>query len=828
MSVYALSSVSAALIMLFLGAFILVREPRSSLHRVYFFFCLIVATVGFLEFELRTAADAAEAFRWVKASSFWTLAPAAFFHFAFLYTRRKRARRSGWVVPLVYLVALSGSFLYFKTDLLVRGVQKETWGWTASATEGLFADSVFAAISLIGLVPIYLCVHHLQRLENPAERRRAKIVTLGYVMPVLFFILTEIIGPGLKLDLPEATTMGCVLGALVIWFGIWRFKLFVLSPWTAAENIVSMMADALLLVGTDGAVRLANQAALRLLGYSEPEIIGMPIDALLSEEGGASGGEKASLDKMKTGPAGEIETSLVGKDGQTICVSLSQSAVTDSQGVPQGVVLVIRDLTERKSTEEELRRLRDNLEELVEKRTRELDKKASELRAVLDALPDLNFRTDDRGIVLDYHAGNPAELAAPPGQFMGKRAQEFLPPPVILLFEQALRRVLETKSLYTAEFSMPMPGGDAVFESRVVPLLDNQIFILLRNITQAKAAARALAESEERYRSLFENSTIGMYRTALDGRILMANPTLIRMLGFESFEDLAQGHPEEDGLAATHPRALFKERIEKDGAIHGLETDWKKKDGTTIYVRESATAIRDAGGNALYYEGTVEDITDRRKAEDALRASLHEKEALLREVHHRVKNNMQIISSLLSLQAREVADPAVVRMFRDSQSRIRSMAFVHEKLYQSKDLSRIGFSDYIQSLLDHLSRTFAIDAKRIKIETAIENVAFDIDTAIPCGLIINELVTNAFKHAFPRARKGKIRLDLLRPDGSRFMLRVADNGVGFPKGLDFRTTESLGMQLVMVLVEQINGRIEREAGPGTAFRIEFGEVKYQT
>jgi PAS domain S-box-containing protein len=308
----------------------------------------------------------------------------------------------------------------------------------------------------------------------------------------------------------------------------------------------------------------------------------------------------------------------------------------------------------------------------------------------------------------------------------------------------------------------------------------------------------------------------------------LANPTLVRMLGYESLEDLIRRNLEEDGFEAGYPRTGFKEQIEAEGEIRGLESAWKRRDGTPVFVRESAKAIRDAAGNVLYYEGTVEDISDRRKAEDALRASLREKEVLLREIHHRVKNNMQIISSLLSLQAREIDDPAIVEMFRESQSRIRSMAFVHEKLYQSKDLSRIGFSDYIRSLTNHLTQTYIIDGERIRFESEIEDIALDIGTAIPCGLIINELVTNAFKHAFPDVRAGTVRLELRRAAEDRFLLRVADDGVGFPAGLDFQLTESLGMQLVLMLVDQINGAIELEPGPGTSFRIDFGEVKYKT
>jgi two-component sensor histidine kinase len=223
----------------------------------------------------------------------------------------------------------------------------------------------------------------------------------------------------------------------------------------------------------------------------------------------------------------------------------------------------------------------------------------------------------------------------------------------------------------------------------------------------------------------------------------------------------------------------------------------------------------------------VRDITPRKQAEEALRASLHEKEILLKEIHHRVKNNMQVISSLLSLQSRHLTDKAAIEMFRESQQRIRSMALVHEKLYQSKDLSRIDFSKYIESLIMFLFHSYRVNSDLVRMKTEVRNVLLDINSAIPCGLIINELVMNALKHAFPGGRKGEIIVSL-RPSGDdRFILSVSDDGVGFPAGLDFHKTETLGMQLVTMLVDQLDGTISLERKRGTRFEVVFRELKYK-
>jgi PAS domain S-box-containing protein len=226
-------------------------------------------------------------------------------------------------------------------------------------------------------------------------------------------------------------------------------------------------------------------------------------------------------------------------------------------------------------------------------------------------------------------------------------------------------------------------------------------------------------------------------------------------------------------------------------------------------------------------KGAIEyarDITERKKAEDRLQASLGEKEVLLREIHHRVKNNMQVISSLLSLQSRHVQDPAVLEAFKESQRRIRSMALIHERLYQSSDFSRIEFSHYLRNLATHLFHSYQVNSDRIRLSLDAEEVFLNINTAIPCGLIVNELISNSLKHAFPEGRAGKLGVSLQRVAGDGYVIQVCDDGIGFPAGLDFRQTESLGMQIVSTLANQIEASVELKRDGGTSFTIRFQEV----
>jgi two-component sensor histidine kinase len=227
----------------------------------------------------------------------------------------------------------------------------------------------------------------------------------------------------------------------------------------------------------------------------------------------------------------------------------------------------------------------------------------------------------------------------------------------------------------------------------------------------------------------------------------------------------------------------------------------------------------------LFLSSQVAMAIERVRGRERIQTSLREKEALLREIHHRVKNNMQIISSLFNLQAGVITDPAALEGIRECQSRIRSMSLVHEKLYQSGNLAQIQFADYIQSLAVHLFHFWQVGADRIKLETDLDPVVLDINTAIPAGLIVNEMISNALEHAFPHGRRGTVRVELHSQGAEAHEISVRDDGVGLPEGFDTAAQETLGLQLIHMLAGQLDGTVRIVRQGGTRFTVTFKEPR---
>lgn len=334
----------------------------------------------------------------------------------------------------------------------------------------------------------------------------------------------------------------------------------------------------------------------------------------------------------------------------------------------------------------------------------------------------------------------------------------------------------------------------------------------------------ALAGQEEQLRLALDFTHTGSWDWDLQTGNIVWNDTYFRLLGLEP----GTIKPSECLYAAIHPEDVAAVEQATQLAID-RHTDYDVEYRVVLPTGDIRWLV--AKGRALYDEatdkpvrmlGTIFDVSNRKQAETQIRASLEEKELLLKEVYHRVKNNLQVIYSLLNLQSRHLSDAAALSALKDSQSRVRAMAMVHEKLYQSPNLSEIDLADYVTSLARSLLEFYRTGTVSPRLEIDIEPCWLDLDTAIPCGLILTELLSNILKHAFPDPSQGEITIMATQPSPNQLCLTVRDNGLGLPCQTSLETLSSLGLQLVRNLTQQINGQVSLQPVPqGTEFQLVF-------
>jgi PAS domain S-box-containing protein len=342
---------------------------------------------------------------------------------------------------------------------------------------------------------------------------------------------------------------------------------------------------------------------------------------------------------------------------------------------------------------------------------------------------------------------------------------------------------------------------------------------LMRRIERLEQQ-RALAREQARLASVLEATSDFVAFAGRDGALLYLNPAGRRMLGWSAEQD-ARGRMLRELLPGWAAERVMDEGIPaalRDGIWSG-ESALLDAHGRELPLSQVIAAHQSAEGS--FVSTIARDISAAKRDAEQIKAALREKEVLLRELHHRVKNNLQVISSLLNLQSHKVGDAAVIEALRESRNRIRSMALVHEKLHHSESLARIDMRAYVGGVVADLFDSYGADARRIRLVIEAEPTELSVDVALPCGLLINELVSNALKHAFSEGRCGTIRIGLGRDEDGRYRLRVADDGVGLPDGLDFRASPGLGLQLVVALTEQLGGTIEVRAEAGTTVEIDF-------
>ncbi|MDX1639262.1 MAG: PAS domain S-box protein [Balneolaceae bacterium] len=474
-----------------------------------------------------------------------------------------------------------------------------------------------------------------------------------------------------------------------------------------------------------------------------------------------------------------------------------------------GRVWSFMDVTEQRAAKEKmdrlgqlLRSINANVEEGILRSTPE-----EGLIYVNDAFVDI-FGYDTKG----------EALAASPEQYYANEEKR----------EELINKLERDGHIKNEEVRFRRKDGSEFWglENSILVKTDGQLFIdgVVNDITDIKQVEEKLRQSEERYREIIENIEDGYFETDLAGNFTFFNESLTEILGYSADEMMGMNNREYmDEENAKEVFSAFNRVYETGISEKGFQWEVMTKEGERRVVEASISLIKTSDGERVGFRGIVRDITDRMRREEQIKASLKEKVVLLGEIHHRVKNNLAVVSGLLYMQAENTDDESARTLLQQSQNRIHSMAMIHEMLYENRSFSRIDPDQYIRRLINYIAENLDTGQKDITTEVETGKIQLDMNSAIPCALIINELLTNAYKYAFEGREKGKITVRFFQENGE-FRLEVADDGIGLDEEQvrrDYEEGKGLGFFLVETLANQIDGELNIEQDNGTRFVITF-------
>lgn len=631
-----------------------------------------------------------------------------------------------------------------------------------------------------------------------------------------------------------------------------------------SKALLESASQGVVVANSDGEIVQINASALEMFGYGLDELLGQPVEMLVPDS--VRDIHAVQRNSYFANPVSRpmgLGLELAGrrKDGTCFPMEISLSSiVTDGDTL---ALAFVADISERKQAEEAQRRWAEEnsvMAEIGRTVSSSLDidevynRLGHEIRKLIpfDRTTISMFDQEGESVSQTWVLGTevpgrrPGDVIPLAGTFAEKVMRGRSPvmleadnepdlrqrfPGLLPNFRAGMRSFLAAPLIYRDEVIgvLQLRSKErGVYSQRHLDLAErvgNQIAGSVANsqlFAERKEAEAALRESEERFRQMAENMREAFFLVDHKNyRVLYVNRAF-EELWCRSRESLYEDPS--IWLEAIHPEdlELVNEALEKQLTTGEFDEEFRiiLPDGSTRWIHDSAVPIKDELGQISRLVGIAEDVTERKQAEERIKASLEEKEILLKEINHRVKNNLQIVSSLLDLQSRDIQDGQVQEMLKESQARIRAMALIHEKLYQSEDLARIDFGEYLQSLTSELRRSHGLNTQHIELKLDAGHTFLGVDTAIPCGLIVNEMVSNSYKHAFPSGSGGEISI-ALRLEDQVYSLVVRDNGVGFPEDFDIRRSNTLGLKLVNALVDQLGGTIELHRNGGAEINITF-------
>jgi len=566
------------------------------------------------------------------------------------------------------------------------------------------------------------------------------------------------------------------------------------------HRLIDALQEGIWAIDKDDMTTFVNGRMAEMLGYSVEEMLGKKVFSFMDERGMKLC--EYYVERRKQGINEQHDFELLKKDGSRIYVTMEASPIYDENRDYIGGISGVIDITGRKKAEDALSREKSILERVT-----------SFVKCGL-LLMDNQTRIIYANRIFEEWFGSlyqirgkkcyeALELEDPENECAGLRA--------LRTGDMARSDNLVTskdgESRYFYIIAFPhKEGGDSI----------QQISAVVIDITERK-----LAEKEvEKFKFISDHANDAHFLMDRDAKFLYVNETACRMLGYSAEELVTLGVPDVDIVYGIEKfRELFD--LAQEGEVPPVQSVNRRKDGASFCTEISVTGYKIDGVSYMF--AVLRDITKRKKAQEKLQESLKEKEVLMKEIHHRVKNNMAVVSSLLRLQSAKIEDEHYRAIFNESVSRIKAMGSIHDRLYQSESVSKIIFSDYIRDVVNNIYKSYGFSS-HIKLITNIEEIILGIDASVPCGLIVNELINNSMKYAFPEGREGEIKVSLTANDKGEIELIVSDNGVGMPDGVDFRNPDSLGLTLVNGLVGQLGGEIELNREKGSEFIITFKEI----
>ncbi|MBD2313525.1 PAS domain S-box protein [Desertifilum sp. FACHB-1129] len=580
-----------------------------------------------------------------------------------------------------------------------------------------------------------------------------------------------------------------------------------------------------------------NQTYRQILGYEEAELLGKTLIDITAPED-----LDADLQQMTRLLCGEISTfrmekRFIRKDGSRVWTDLVVTLLP-SHGLTSSQTLgIIQDISDRKQAEAELRKSEASLaaaQKLARIGNWQFDLFSQKISWSAEAFEIFGCdRNQPEPNYAEFLAAMPLEDAE--------------------ALQARVKRTIQTGEPYEIEHRYVKADGSTIYvlgKGEIVTNIRGQavgLFGTVMEITQRKRTEDALRESEEKFRQMAEtiNDLFWMSTQNYQDAIYVS-PAFERILGKFGLTPgavfaqwLNSIHPDDRDRALTNFSHIHREGCEQEYRVI-------RPGGKLCWIRDRAFPIYDKQGKIYRIVGLAEDISDRKQAEARLQQSLRDKEVLLKEVHHRVKNNLQVISALFSLQAESIQDLKVKSVLQDSENRVRSMALIHETLYRSTNLGQVNFSQYIYRLANSIFMTSSTHYGHIQLNYDLAAVSLNLETAVPCGLLLNELITNAIKHAFPNKRVGEILISLkqlpdslelatselainpaqTRPPKPKYELKIRDNGIGLPPNFAIENLQSLGLKVAYDLALQLRGTLDLKTQGGTEFRLIFSELTY--